>query len=78
MIPSFQDVSRRKLGKILRNLSHAQKGNPYKKNHRFWLDIEIFCLTIVQVLLAKGISHSDQEIMPKFMGTKKDINWNDI
>ena len=36
----------------------------YVENHSLWLDIKILFLTIVQVLFAKGISPSDQEIMP--------------
>ncbi|GAG34189.1 unnamed protein product [marine sediment metagenome] len=45
----------------------------YVENHNSWLDMKIILLTIVKVILAKDVSRSDQETMPEFMGTKKDI-----
>ena len=43
----------------------------YVDNRSFSLDIQILVTTIIQVLKRNGISPSDQDIMPRFIGSKK-------
>jgi len=38
----------------------------YVDNQSIWLDIKILCLTVKKVIMRKGISPADSEIMPRF------------
>ena len=44
----------------------------YVETQSFVMDLKILYKTLIAVLTLKGISPMDQDIMPEFMGTKKD------
>ena len=44
----------------------------YVETQSFVMDLKILFKTLIAVLTLKGISPMDQDIMPEFMGTKKD------
>jgi len=46
----------------------------YINNYQFGLDVKIILLTIVKVLRAEGVSRSEEETMPEFIGTKRDTD----
>ncbi len=41
----------------------------YVDNHSFWLDIKILFITVLKVLKREGISASQHDTMPEFLGT---------
>jgi len=45
----------------------------YVDNQTLWLDLKILLLTIVKVFKRSGISPEGSEIMPEFMGDKKNV-----
>ena len=46
----------------------------YVENRSFWLDLKIILLTIKKVVVKEGISAAGEATMPRFMGSKKEVN----